>query len=232
MSRIIKVNVGNVPGIQGQKGDTGDSGQPSNRYAFVLDTTASLNPPYFPRVSASFNGEDLAVAYVTTLGTGSATPYKIISELTPASQSVNIDRAALESNGVFLSRINDKTIIPKKYTAILTQTGTSDPTATVFENTLGGNVVWTRTNTGQYSGTLVGAFPVGKTICNCSINRGYTFISGPNITYTYHLFAQPNTDTIDITLGVLTYSGLNLSSTTVTDLGAGTYTRIQIEVFS
>lgn len=30
------------------------------------------------------------------------------------------------------------------YTALLSQSGTDDPTATVLENTLGGTVVWTR----------------------------------------------------------------------------------------
>lgn len=52
----------------------------------------------------------------------------------------------------------------KVYTALLSQAGTSAPTATVLENTLGGTVVWTRSNTGQYVGTLTGAFTDQKTI--------------------------------------------------------------------
>lgn len=52
----------------------------------------------------------------------------------------------------------------KVYTALLTQTGTNAPTATVLENTLGGTVVWTRTSTGTYAGTLSGAFLVNKSI--------------------------------------------------------------------
>jgi len=51
----------------------------------------------------------------------------------------------------------------KIYSALLTQTGISDPVATVLENTIG-NVVWTRIGVGQYLGTLVGAFTNGKTI--------------------------------------------------------------------
>ena len=51
----------------------------------------------------------------------------------------------------------------KVYTALLSQTGTNAPTATVLENTLG-TVVWTRSNTGQYVGTLTGAFTDQKTI--------------------------------------------------------------------
>lgn len=51
----------------------------------------------------------------------------------------------------------------KAYRALLTQSSTSAPSATVLENSLGGTVVWTRTNAGQYSGTLSGAFPASKT---------------------------------------------------------------------
>ena len=51
----------------------------------------------------------------------------------------------------------------KVYTALLTQSGTSAPTATVLENTLGGTVVWTRDLAGQYTATLSGAFTSGKT---------------------------------------------------------------------
>ena len=50
----------------------------------------------------------------------------------------------------------------KVYTALLTQTGTSAPTAIVLENTLGGTLVWSRNSTGQYYGTLSGAFPANK----------------------------------------------------------------------
>lgn len=53
---------------------------------------------------------------------------------------------------------------PKKYTALISQSGTSAPTATVLENTLGGTVVWTRTSTGIYVGTLTGAFAASKTV--------------------------------------------------------------------
>ena len=48
----------------------------------------------------------------------------------------------------------------KKYVALMTQSGTGAPTATILENTLGGTLVWTRDSSGTYIGTLVGAFPV------------------------------------------------------------------------
>jgi hypothetical protein len=51
----------------------------------------------------------------------------------------------------------------KKYVALLNQIGTDDPTVTILENTIG-DILWTRSNVGQYIGTLTGAFTSGKTI--------------------------------------------------------------------
>lgn len=53
-------------------------------------------------------------------------------------------------------------VVPKRYRALLTQTGTDAPVATVLENTLGGTLVWTRVGVGAYRGTLTGAFPIAK----------------------------------------------------------------------
>lgn len=50
----------------------------------------------------------------------------------------------------------------KVYRALLTQTGTDAPVATVLENSLGGAIVWSYDSVGTYFGTLVGAFPGGK----------------------------------------------------------------------
>ena len=49
------------------------------------------------------------------------------------------------------------------YTALLTQSGTDAPVATVLENTLGGTVVWSRDASGIYVATLSGAFTANKT---------------------------------------------------------------------
>ena len=51
----------------------------------------------------------------------------------------------------------------KEYVALLTQTGTDAPVATVLKNTLGGEVVWTRDDVGVYAGTLSNTFTVNKT---------------------------------------------------------------------
>jgi len=51
----------------------------------------------------------------------------------------------------------------KAYRALLTQTGTDAPVATVLENTLGGTPVWERSTFGTYTLTLTGAF-VGQVV--------------------------------------------------------------------
>ncbi len=51
------------------------------------------------------------------------------------------------------------------YTALLTQTGTDAPTALVYQNTFGEEIIWTRSNAGKYVATLTGAFTLNKTIC-------------------------------------------------------------------
>lgn len=45
----------------------------------------------------------------------------------------------------------------KNYVALLSQTGSADPTANIFENTIG-NIVWTHDSNGTYIGTLTDAF--------------------------------------------------------------------------
>jgi hypothetical protein len=57
-----------------------------------------------------------------------------------------------------------------KYVALLTQTGTSAPTATVLENTLGGTVVYAYDGTGTFSGTLAGVFTAGKSWISATLN--------------------------------------------------------------
>jgi hypothetical protein len=51
----------------------------------------------------------------------------------------------------------------KVYNALLTQSGTSDPTATVLGANQVGSIVWTRTALGSYTGVLSGAFTSSKT---------------------------------------------------------------------
>lgn len=64
---------------------------------------------------------------------------------------------------------NPRTRVPaepkiKVYTALLTQTSTNAPVATVLQNTLGGTITWTRVDTGRYRGTIniSGGLPQNK----------------------------------------------------------------------
>jgi hypothetical protein len=50
----------------------------------------------------------------------------------------------------------------KKYIATLLQSSTTDPLATVLENTIG-SIVWDRLSTGYYRGTLSSAFTSADT---------------------------------------------------------------------
>lgn len=98
----------------------------------------------------------------------------------------------------------------KMYDAIIEQTGTSNPTATVLRNTLGGTVVWTRSGVGVYAGTLAAAFPAGKVIVtygydyNGSAFQVFASRNGDNALAL--LGTQPDTTPIDIDGGTVTLS--------------------------
>jgi lysophospholipase L1-like esterase len=51
----------------------------------------------------------------------------------------------------------------KIYKALISQSGTSDPTATILGVNSIGTIVWTRNSAGDYTGTLSGAFTASKT---------------------------------------------------------------------
>ena len=57
-----------------------------------------------------------------------------------------------------------------RYVALLTQTSTNAPVATVLENTLGGTVVWTYDSVGYYIGTLSAVFTANKTTLSIANN--------------------------------------------------------------
>ena len=77
----------------------------------------------------------------------------------------------------------------KVYTAILNQSGTNNPTVTVLQNSLGGNIVWTRFATGSYKGTLSNTFTVNKTYVSSSLSQtgNDIFNGGPS-------FLSPNSE--------------------------------------
>ncbi len=88
----------------------------------------------------------------------------------------------------------------KRYVAIITQSGTSAPTATVLENSLGGTVVWTRDDVGLYIGTLSGAFVSNKTVVLVSSSLGASQVS--KTTNTIELTFASDDMIIDIEVSV------------------------------
>lgn len=78
----------------------------------------------------------------------------------------NVNKAIYNDEVVTLRQLSqyvDTDTSYKIYRAILTQTGTAAPVATILENTLGGVPVWTYSAVGDYKATLTGAFTANKT---------------------------------------------------------------------
>ena len=73
----------------------------------------------------------------------------------------------------------------KVYTALLSQSGTDAPIATVLENTIG-DIVWNYETVGTYKATLVGSFLNSKTYVN--IGNFDTVMSS----YGYFAFSSEN----------------------------------------
>jgi hypothetical protein len=95
--------------------------------------------------------------------------------------------------------VNPPAVAPYKvYSALLSQSGTSAPTAIVLQNTLGGNIVWTREGVGVYKGTLAGAFLENKTNIGTPIIETFTNDDylGPYILHEYSLYRINNNECI------------------------------------
>lgn len=87
----------------------------------------------------------------------------------------------------------------KTYKALLTQTGSNAPSATVLQNEFSAPIVWTRVSAGYYVGTLTGAFVNNKTFI-----KPLSFANGTNPTPAAALFLISNIDAN--TVEVYTYS--------------------------
>lgn len=87
----------------------------------------------------------------------------------------------------------------KVYTAFIQQSGTNPPTVTIFGANTIGNIVYTRNAPGDYTGTLTGAFPAGKTwmIIGCELDS--FFFLGRNDDNTISIITNnfPTDNTVD-----------------------------------
>lgn len=73
----------------------------------------------------------------------------------------------------------------KVYTALLSQSGTDAPVATVLENTLGGDVVWSYESVGVYHATLAGAFLDDNKVAIMGINGSTAITSNSKHNFGY-----------------------------------------------
>jgi hypothetical protein len=90
----------------------------------------------------------------------------------------------------------------KVYTALLTQIDAEAPVPTVLENTLNGEINWTRHSAGNYIGTLNNAFTLGKTVCfythdGLNGNTGYGGLVRSSSSTVWVSFNNPAGDYID-----------------------------------
>lgn len=111
----------------------------------------------------------------------------------------------------------------KVYTALLTQTGTDVPVATVLENTLGGDITITRVSTGNY---LFSSTSLFGTVDKCFIQISSNLNYGDDVIVSIYRAKYSDSSSIyletrNLEGGVLSLNDWNL-----------TYTPIEIRVYN
>lgn len=131
-------------------------------------------------------------------------PYNSLPNLgeLQAGDVVPMLRPPFQEGSAFVSDVQKYVRPYDVYTALLSQSGTDDPTAIILENSIGA-IVWTRDDIGIYLGTLVGAFTENKTFVLQNWGSGnYCIINSMRGTDDYILInsnelSSPN-DPIDV----------------------------------
>lgn len=107
---------------------------------------SELDDNYLPLTGGTITGNiNTNTLTVQTLGTGTS-----------------VTNLGIDSSGNVVSGTTNGTG-PLRYKALLTQSGTDAPVSTVLENSLGGEIVWSRDGVGRFIGTLIGVFSLNKT---------------------------------------------------------------------
>lgn len=165
----------------------------------VTDTVAELitesagSLTAFTAVSGDATG-DIAVNpnYILTVDSANSGTYSLLTlcdNVSPRAR-ITVDTAYADMDAIIEVAAGGAASY-SVYTALLSQSGTNDPVATVLQNTLGGTVVWSRNTTGDFSATLGGAFTTNKTTVLSSIN--YDQSAG------YHIFYEtPSEDEVKL----------------------------------
>lgn len=100
------------------------------------------------------------------------------------------------------------------YTALLTQTGTNAPVATVLENTLGGTVTWSRVDAGSYAASFGGSPLVsGKTIPSNEMADLHPFSTDPagNNIEGYYRYIRSGVGSVSLIVYNSTFSSVDIS---------------------
>ena len=98
---------------------------------------------------------------------------QIDTQITNKTGAGSITKTAVGNNIKAVVDYVDQQVPYKSYVVFFNQSGTNAPVATDLYNNLG-NVVWTRSSAGQFTGTLVSGFPSAKTFFP---NRRFTLYS-------------------------------------------------------
>ena len=152
------------------------------------DTITAVGIDSVLRSASAYGNVVMPGSETVILGKGNTVAPGVKALIVGDSHSVS-DSGIVTTNLTVTGSINGQVVVPyKKYIATILQSSTSDPTATVLENSLG-DIVWTRLSTGRYQGTLVGAFPY--------VEKTYLMISNTAID-TYIRIYWVNADVIEI----------------------------------
>jgi len=92
------------------------------------------------------------------------------------------DNKTLQEDGIITPRINGAAAVAQTYVALLTQSGTDDPTAVVLADNIG-DITWSRIAAGEYLGTPTTPF-----------NSLNTFVIIGNVEHDYQASAYVNSD--------------------------------------
>ena len=92
------------------------------------------------------------------------------------------DNRTLQEDGIITPRINGAAAVAQTYVALLTQSGTAAPTASVLADNIGA-ITWTRISAGEYKGTPTTPF-----------NSLNTFVIIGNVEHDYLASAYVNSD--------------------------------------
>lgn len=155
---------------------------------------------------------NVAGNYVPSSGVSTIAGTKTFSE------SPVVPAGTLASHAVNVGQVDQVILAVKRpykvYTALIRQTGTSAPTVTVLENTIGGSPSWAYVDIGNYTLTIPGAFPDSEKVA-CIISPFWNSISTNNQQYRARPGGDNNTISVQTTLGNSATNGMFSSGSVI-----------------